>query len=152
MTPRSTSALAGPTRTTRLCPASPHHAVNSLTQGLTPDDGLSVSETTAKWPESASAANHILIFVTDSPPIRHSCEKFVILFENLQACRFSFPVSYRDPLTCGDARCLRSCHSRFVSNACHFSEPVRSHAETSDRSSGPTFRCLRAIPSRDSRN
>jgi hypothetical protein len=77
MTSRSTSAPAGPTRTTRLCPASLHHAVKSLTQSLTPD-GLWVSETTAKWPESASAANHILIFVADSPRIRHYCEKSAI--------------------------------------------------------------------------
>src|SRR5271154_1686510 len=78
----ATSAPAAPTRTTRLCPASLHHAVKSLTQSLTPD-GLWVSETTAKWPESASAANHILIFVADSPRIRHYCEKSAILFENL---------------------------------------------------------------------
>jgi hypothetical protein len=33
---------------------------------------------------SPRAANYFLNLVTDSPPIRHSCEKFVILFENLQ--------------------------------------------------------------------
>jgi hypothetical protein len=77
MTSRSTSAPAGPTRTTRSCPASLHHAVKSLIQSLTPD-GLWVSETAAKWPESASAANHILIFVADSPRIRHYCEKSAI--------------------------------------------------------------------------
>jgi hypothetical protein len=35
MTSRSTSAPAGPTRTTRLCPASLHHAVKSVTQSVT---------------------------------------------------------------------------------------------------------------------
>src|SRR5271170_1351191 len=39
----------------------------------------------------------------------------------LQAgCGFSFPMSFCDPLTFGDASCLISCHLRFVSNSCHF--------------------------------
>jgi hypothetical protein len=35
-------------------------------------------------------------------------------------CRFSFPMSYCDPLNCGDVSRLASCHLRFVSTACHF--------------------------------
>lgn len=35
-------------------------------------------------------------------------------------CRFSFPMSFCDPLTFGDASFLISCHLRFVSNSCHF--------------------------------
>src|SRR5271163_1947827 len=35
-------------------------------------------------------------------------------------CGFSFPMSFCDPLTFGDASCRISCHLRFVSNSCHF--------------------------------
>jgi len=53
---------------------------------------------------SPRAANYFLNLVTDSPPIRHSCEKFVILFENLHAsCRF--PILMADD----DAFYLRLC-------------------------------------------
>src|ERR1700720_3526101 len=40
-------------------------------------------------------------------------------------CRSSNRVSYGDRLTCCDVSCLPRCHSRFVSNSCHFSEPIR---------------------------
>jgi hypothetical protein len=43
-----------------------------------------------------------------------------VKLENLQQCRFSFLMSFCDPLTFGDASCLMSCHLRFVSNWCHF--------------------------------
>jgi hypothetical protein len=41
-------------------------------------------------------------------------------FAETDECRFSFPVSCRDPLTCADASRLTSCHLGFVSNPCHF--------------------------------
>ena len=34
--------------------------------------------------EPSSATNYFLIFVADSPRVRHSCEKFATQFENLQ--------------------------------------------------------------------
>jgi hypothetical protein len=69
--------------------------------------------------------NPILIFVADPPSARHYNEKAATPDENLHnarrtGCRFSFPVSSRDPLTLGDTSCLMSCHLRFVSNSCHF--------------------------------
>jgi hypothetical protein len=36
------------------------------------------------------------------------------------ACRFSTFVSSCGLMTCGDARCLTSCHPQFVSYSCHF--------------------------------
>jgi hypothetical protein len=45
-------------------------------------------------------------------------------------CRFSFPISFCDPLTFGDASCLMPCHLRFVSNSCHFfSRCIWGHSE-----------------------
>jgi hypothetical protein len=43
----------------------------------------------------------------------------------LTSIRFPNRVSYGDRLTCCDVSCLPRCHSRFVSNSCHFSEPIR---------------------------
>ena len=43
----------------------------------------------------------------------------------LTSIRFPNRVSYGDRLTCCDVNCLPRCHSRFVSNSCHFSEPIR---------------------------
>ena len=33
-------------------------------------------------------------------------------------CRFSNPMSYCDPLTCGDRAYVASCHQTFVSDSC----------------------------------
>jgi hypothetical protein len=63
--------------------------------------------------------------VSDSPCIRHSCEKFATQNENLQPPRgeeVSILISGVILRTAdlGDASCLMSCHLRFVSNSCHF--------------------------------
>jgi hypothetical protein len=48
----------------------------------------------------------------------------------VERCSFSFPMSYCDPLTCGDVSCLTACHLRFVSNSCHFFGcPSQTHSD-----------------------
>ena len=71
-------------------------------------------------PRKPRPANEILIFMADPPSSRHEDENSAILNENRHTCRFSFPVSSRDPLTLADASCLMSCHLHFFSNSCHF--------------------------------
>src|ERR1700741_5229633 len=102
---------------------------------------------------SPRAANYFLNLVTDSPPIRHSCEKFVILFENLPECRFSFKMSSSDPLTCGDASCLTPCHLRFVSNSCHFFGAMHGHPLSAANSwSQPASALMRPLVRHSSRD
>jgi ABC-type multidrug transport system fused ATPase/permease subunit len=67
---------------------------------------------------------------TDPPPFEGE-----IIFEHVRFgydhhCRFSFSMSYFDPLISSDVTCRTRCHVAFVSYLCHFFSSVPSAANT----------------------
>ena len=61
-----------------------------------------------KWPIGQTVAISIEIW------------PFKLRTYNVSSCSFSNRVSYSDPLTCRDVRCLTRCHLASVSDSCHF--------------------------------
>jgi len=71
-------------------------------------------------------------------PIGHSVdianENWTSGTRTMAPCRFSFRVSYRDPVTCTDVRCLTRCHLALSQTRVIFSDQALESSDTLPRS------------------